>query len=138
MRPIVRAGGWGDHGRLPTRRASASSPNVRMGKPLRPDVAAAFDRMAAAARREAGLYLSVSSGFRSDAEQAVLWNAKPTPHLFLAPRARSTASHPLSSRPTGAELGRWGVHCRFEALAGARPVAAPFGSAASISSWWTS
>ena len=33
----------------------------RMGKPMRPDVAAAFDRMAAAARREAGLYLSVSS-----------------------------------------------------------------------------
>ncbi len=51
---------------------------------MRPDVAAAFDRMAAAARREAGLYLSVSSGFRSDAEQAVLWNAKPTPHLFSA------------------------------------------------------
>ncbi len=50
----------------------------RMGKPMRPDVAVAFDRMAAAARREAALYLSVSSGFRSDAEQAVLWNAKPT------------------------------------------------------------
>lgn len=44
----------------------------RMGKPMRPDVAAAFDLMAAAARREAGLYLSVSSGFRSDAEQQVL------------------------------------------------------------------
>jgi hypothetical protein len=54
----------------------------RMGKPMRPDVAAAFDRMAAAARREAGLSPSISSGFRSDAEQAVLWNAKPIPHLF--------------------------------------------------------
>ena len=56
----------------------------RMGKPMRPDVAAAFDRMAAAARREAGLYLSVSSGFRSDAEQQVLWNANPNPYLFSA------------------------------------------------------
>lgn len=49
---------------------------------MRPDVAAAFDRMAAAARREAGLFLSVSSGFRFDAEQAVLWNAKPNPICF--------------------------------------------------------
>jgi hypothetical protein len=57
----------------------------RMGKPMRPDVAAAFDRMAAAARREAGLYLSVSSGFRSDAEQAVLWNANPNPKWVAPP-----------------------------------------------------
>jgi hypothetical protein len=56
----------------------------RMGKPMRPDVALAFDRMAAAARREAGLYLAVNSGFRSDAEQARLWAAKPNPHLFSA------------------------------------------------------
>jgi hypothetical protein len=45
-------------------------------------VALAFDRMAAAARREAGLYLSVTSGFRSDAEQARLFAAQPVPHLF--------------------------------------------------------
>jgi D-alanyl-D-alanine carboxypeptidase len=57
----------------------------RMGKPMRPDVAAAFDQMAAAARREAGLYLSVSSGFRSDAEQAVLWNANPNPKWVAPP-----------------------------------------------------
>jgi Putative Flp pilus-assembly TadE/G-like/D-alanyl-D-alanine carboxypeptidase len=56
----------------------------RQGKPMRPDVARAFDRLAAAARREAGLYLSITSAFRSDAEQAVLWAAKPTPHLFSA------------------------------------------------------
>jgi hypothetical protein len=37
---------------------------------MRPDVALAFDRMAAAARFEAGLYLIVTSGYRSDAEQA--------------------------------------------------------------------
>jgi hypothetical protein len=58
------------------------------GKPMRPDVAAAIDRMAAAARGEAGLSLSISSGFRSEAEQAVRWNAKPKPYLvcFLEPR----------------------------------------------------
>jgi LAS superfamily LD-carboxypeptidase LdcB len=52
---------------------------------MRPDVAAAFDRMAAAARREAGLSLSISSGFRSDAEQAVLWNANPNPKWVAPP-----------------------------------------------------
>jgi Transglycosylase SLT domain/D-alanyl-D-alanine carboxypeptidase len=57
----------------------------RMGKPMRPDVAAAFDRMAAAARREAGLSLSINSGFRSDAEQAALWNAKPNPKWVAPP-----------------------------------------------------
>jgi hypothetical protein len=56
----------------------------RQGERMRPDVALAFDRLAAAARREAGLHLSITSGYRSDAEQAVLWAAKPTPHLFSA------------------------------------------------------
>ena len=58
----------------------------RMGKPMRPDVAAAFDRMAAAAREEAGLFLSIISAFRSDAEQARLFAANPNPHLFSACR----------------------------------------------------
>jgi hypothetical protein len=57
----------------------------RMGKPMRPDVAAAFDSMAAAARREAGLALSVSSGFRSDAEQAMLFAANPNPKWVAPP-----------------------------------------------------
>jgi hypothetical protein len=57
----------------------------RMGKPMRPDVAEAFDAMAAAARREAGLYLSVTSGFRSDAEQAVLFAANPNPKWVAPP-----------------------------------------------------
>jgi hypothetical protein len=55
----------------------------RMGKPMRPDVAEAFDRMAAAARAEAGLFLSINSAFRSDAEQAKLFAANPNPHLFF-------------------------------------------------------
>jgi hypothetical protein len=57
----------------------------RQGKPMRPDVAPAFDRMATAARREAGLYLLVSSGFRSDAEQAVLFAAHPDPRWVAPP-----------------------------------------------------
>jgi Transglycosylase SLT domain/D-alanyl-D-alanine carboxypeptidase len=57
----------------------------RMGKPMRPDVAAAFDRMAAAARREAGLSLSIASAFRSDAEQARLFAANPNPKWVAPP-----------------------------------------------------
>jgi Transglycosylase SLT domain/D-alanyl-D-alanine carboxypeptidase len=60
----------------------------RMGKPMRPDVALAFDRMAAAARREAGLHLSITSAFRSDAEQARLWAANPNP-TWVAPPGTS-------------------------------------------------
>jgi len=57
----------------------------RQGKPMRPDVALAFDRMSAAARREAGLYLSITSGYRSDAEQAQLWAANPNPKWVAPP-----------------------------------------------------
>jgi hypothetical protein len=57
----------------------------RMGKPMRPDVAEAFDRMAAAARGEAGLALSVNSAFRSDAEQARLFAAHPDPKWVAPP-----------------------------------------------------
>ena len=57
----------------------------RQGKPMRPDVALAFDRLAAAARSEAGLYLAVSSGFRSDAEQAALFAAHPDPKWVAPP-----------------------------------------------------
>jgi Transglycosylase SLT domain/D-alanyl-D-alanine carboxypeptidase/Putative Flp pilus-assembly TadE/G-like len=57
----------------------------RMGKPMRPDVAAAFDRMAAAARAEAGLFLSINSAFRSDAEQARLFAANPNPKWVAPP-----------------------------------------------------
>src|SRR5919107_1303705 len=52
---------------------------------MRPDVALAFDRMAAAARNEAGLYLAVTSGFRSDAEQARLFAAHPDPRWVAPP-----------------------------------------------------
>jgi len=52
---------------------------------MRPDVALAFDRMAAGARAEAGLFLAVTSGFRSDAEQARLFDAHPDPKWVAPP-----------------------------------------------------
>lgn len=59
----------------------------RQGKPMRPDVAIAFDRMAAAAARD-GVTLTVTSGWRSSAEQARLFAAHPDPR-WVAPPGRS-------------------------------------------------
>ncbi len=59
----------------------------RTGEGMRPDVAAAFDRMASAASR-AGIMLVVNSGFRSDAEQAALFAAHPDP-TWVAPPGHS-------------------------------------------------
>ena len=60
---------------------------LRQGKPMRPDTAAAFDRLAAAAR-QAGILLSISSAFRSDADQAQLFAAHPDPK-WVAPPGQS-------------------------------------------------
>ncbi len=59
----------------------------RGGEGMRPDVGAAFDRMAAAAASD-GLTLVVNSGFRSDAEQAALYAANPDPR-WVAPPGQS-------------------------------------------------
>jgi hypothetical protein len=59
----------------------------RQGKPMRPDVALAFDRMAAAAAAD-GVNLIVVSGFRSNAEQAKLFAAHPDPK-WVAPPGQS-------------------------------------------------
>jgi Transglycosylase SLT domain/D-alanyl-D-alanine carboxypeptidase len=83
----------------------------RMGKPMRPDVARAFDLMAAAARREAGLDLSVTSGFRSDAEQARLWAANPNP-TWVAPPGTS-----LHRYATELDLGPPAAYAWLEANA---------------------
>lgn len=56
----------------------------RMGKAMRPDVAEAFDRLAAAARSD-GLSLSINSAFRSDAEQGRLFAANPNPRWVAPP-----------------------------------------------------
>jgi hypothetical protein len=59
----------------------------RDGEGMRPDVAAAYDQMAAAARAD-GVVLTVVSGFRSDAEQAELFAAHPDP-TWVAPPGQS-------------------------------------------------
>jgi len=56
----------------------------RQGKPMRPDVALAFDRMNAAATK-AGRPLTVTSGYRSNAEQARLFAAHPDPKWVARP-----------------------------------------------------
>jgi len=60
----------------------------RQGQGMRPDVAPAFDRMAAAAHKEAGIDLLIVSGYRSDAEQAKLFAAHPDPK-WVAPPGQS-------------------------------------------------
>src|SRR5262249_24778269 len=59
----------------------------RQGKPMRPDVALAVDRLAAAARAD-GVDLIVSSAFRGDAEQALLFARHPDPK-WVAPPGKS-------------------------------------------------
>jgi hypothetical protein len=75
----------------------------RQGKPMRPDVARAFDRMAAAARRD-GIELIVVSGFRSNAEQAVLFAAHPDPKWVAPP------GHSLHRLATELDLGPSGAY----------------------------
>jgi hypothetical protein len=60
---------------------------TRQGKPMRPDVALAFDRMEAAARAD-GVALTITSAWRSNAEQAVLFARHPDPK-WVAPPGRS-------------------------------------------------
>jgi hypothetical protein len=59
----------------------------RQGKPMRPDVAAAFDRMESAARTD-GVRLMIGSAYRSDAEQAQLYARHPDPR-WVAPPGKS-------------------------------------------------
>jgi transglycosylase-like protein with SLT domain/D-alanyl-D-alanine carboxypeptidase-like protein len=56
----------------------------RQGEGMRPDVAAAFDRMAAAAAQD-GIRLVINSAYRSDAEQARLYAQNPDPRMVAPP-----------------------------------------------------
>ena len=82
----------------------------RTGEGMRPDVAAAFDRMAAAAEGD-GHALIVVSGFRSDAEQAALFAAHPDP-TWVAPPGRS-----LHRCATELDLGPASVYAWLDANA---------------------
>jgi hypothetical protein len=70
----------------------------RDGEGMRPDVAVAYDRLAAAARR-AGIDLLVVSGFRSDVEQAQLFAQHPDPRWVAPP------GHSLHRCATELDLG---------------------------------
>jgi hypothetical protein len=83
----------------------------RQGEGMRPDVAAAFDRMAAAAGR-AGLALVVSSGYRSDAEQAELFARQPDPRWVAPP------GHSLHRCATELDLGPPAAYAWLAANAG--------------------
>jgi hypothetical protein len=83
----------------------------RDGEGMRPDVAAAFDRMAVAARG-AGLDLIVVSGFRSDAEQAALFAAHPDPQWVAPP------GHSLHRCATELDLGPETAYAWLAANAG--------------------
>jgi hypothetical protein len=86
MAPVASGGGY-------------SGPLVyRNGEGMRPDVAAAFDRMVFAARA-GGVDLIVVSGFRSDAEQAALFAAHPDPQWVAPP------GHSLHRCATELDLG---------------------------------
>jgi LAS superfamily LD-carboxypeptidase LdcB len=65
---------------------------------MRPDVAAAFDRLDAAARRE-GVTLLINSAYRSDAEQAKLFEQHPDPRWVAPP------GHSLHRFGTELDLG---------------------------------
>jgi soluble lytic murein transglycosylase-like protein len=60
---------------------------------MRPDVALAFDRLAAAAQHD-GLALIITSAYRSDAEQAALFAAHPDPKWVARP---GTSLHRLGT-----------------------------------------
>jgi soluble lytic murein transglycosylase-like protein len=83
----------------------------RQGKPMRPDVAQAFDRMEAAARAD-GLALLINSAFRSDAEQAALFAEHPDPK-WVAPPGRS-----LHRNGTELDLGPPAAYAWLAANAG--------------------
>ena len=77
----------------------------RQGKPMRPDVAVAFDRMAAAASA-AGVTLTINSAYRSDAEQAAAVRTRTRTRAGSRRRARRcTVAGPSSTSgrrpPTG-------------------------------------
>ena len=83
----------------------------RQGKPMRPDVALAFDRMAAAAAGD-GVDLIVNSGYRSNAEQARLFAAHPDPKWVAPP---GTSLHRLG---TELDLGPAGAYSWLQRNAG--------------------
>ena len=78
----------------------------RQGKPMRPDVARAFDRMETAARAD-GVRLIVTSGYRSDAEQAELYARHPDPKWVAPPGKSLHRSAPSSTSARRRRTAGW-------------------------------
>jgi hypothetical protein len=78
----------------------------RDGKPACPPVIAAFDLMDAAAQAE-GVDLVVTSGFRTDAEQAILFAAHPDPRWVARPGESRHRDATELDIATGAGAGQW-------------------------------
>jgi D-alanyl-D-alanine carboxypeptidase len=94
---------------------------------MRPDVALAFDRMAAAASHD-GVSLTITSAFRSDAEQAVLFARHPDPKWVAPP------GHSLHRYATELDLGSpgaWGWLAAHAGLPCSRPSKASRGAGTS-------
>ena len=85
---------------------------LRQGKPMRPDGARAFDRMERAARAD-GVDLLITSAYRSDAEQAVLWRRHPDPRWVARP------GESLHRYATELDLGPPAAHVWLASHAGA-------------------
>jgi soluble lytic murein transglycosylase-like protein len=83
----------------------------RQGERMRPDVAVAFDRMAAAAAAD-GIHLTITSAYRSNAEQAQLFAQHPDPK-WVAPPGQS-----LHRLATELDLGPDGAYGWLAANAG--------------------
>jgi hypothetical protein len=116
----------------------------RDGEGMRPDVAAAYDQMAAEARAD-GVVLTVVSGFRSDAEQAELFAANPDP-TWVAPPGQSLhrCATELDIGPSSAygwlaaNASRFGFELRYQwepwhwGLASGPPPCSPEGEAVAV------
>ncbi len=85
--PPTAAIGTGEQPAMATGGGYSGPLAYRQGEPMRPDVATAFDRMAAAAAA-AGVPLVINSAYRSDAEQQRLWEQNPDP-TWVAPPGTS-------------------------------------------------
>ena len=107
---LVVAGAVGDAGPSGWARGGGYSGPLRYrdGKPMCPAVAAAFDLMDAAARAD-GVDLVVTSGFRSDAEQAILFARHPDPKWVARPgRSRHRDATELDlNMATGGAAHAW-------------------------------
>jgi hypothetical protein len=75
---------------------------IRQGKPIGANIAPAFDAMVNAAKRD-GVNITITSGFRSHAQQQALWNKNPNPKMVARPgTSQHEKGNALDLGPPGA------------------------------------